>query len=91
MTTEQMKEQEAKENDMYLLLPPLVLSRVVVVNDLPTLQCAASALLPARSMDTDGRQKLFFVGVDAEWRAIVTHKSDKTKSAGASVLQVSNG
>jgi hypothetical protein len=93
VTLEQMKEQQDKERDMYLLLPAHIHSQICMVNDLISLQRAAIALLPppsARTSDassSSSSQKPFFIGVDTEWRAVVTHKK-QTATSGASVLQV---
>ena len=96
VSSEHMQEQGEREKDLYLLLPAAVLSRVVVVNDLKSLQSAADALLPSVSVATSrddgeggGNQHPFFIGVDAEWRAVVLHKNQNAM-AGASVLQVKN-
>lgn len=89
VTMEQMQAQEQQEKDMYLLLPVHIHPQIVVVNDATTLQRAASALIPSRlpnSPEADGNQKPFFIGVDTEWRAVVTKKG--TASTGASLLQV---
>lgn len=80
VTTDQMTEQLRKEESMFLQLPPCVLAAVIVVDDEATLQRAAASLLPAEEL---GVNPLFFVGVDAEWRAVVTKKP-----TGASILQV---
>ena len=93
VTVAQMQKQTQEEQEMYLLLPSQICSHIVLVNDIPTLQYAANNLIPSSllhlsSSNKEENRKPFFVGVDAEWRAVVTRKKT-SPSIGASILQVS--
>lgn len=90
VTPGQLKEQEDEERDAYLSLPDNVSSQIIIVNDLSSLNVAASALVSARG-SSHGHDscpvEYTFIGVDAEWRAILTYKN-RGKETGASILQV---
>jgi hypothetical protein len=90
VTGGQLKEQEDEERRAYLSLPDNVSSRIIIVNDLSSLNAAASALVSCRgsSHGHDSCQVEYtFVGVDAEWRAILAYKN-RGEETGASILQV---
>ena len=86
---EQINEQEQEEERLYLNLPLSILDRIVFVSDLNTLQYAVEYVLPVPYHSTTGsnHRKWQFLGVDSEWRAVVTYKKQNVTS-GASLLQV---
>jgi hypothetical protein len=67
----------------YLQLPNDRIQNIIVINDLDTLHRAENILFTNECNE----EKLLYVGVDAEWRAVIG-KGGVSNTAGAALLQV---